>query len=71
MPLLHKGPLIVDHLFGVGPAEFLDVGAFRFRKPMDQPGDLRQGVGFLLDTVTLAASYSSHTAMTTSAIRTA
>jgi hypothetical protein len=49
LPLLHQGPLLVDDLMSIGADEFLDVGAFWLRKSMGQPGDLGQGVGFLLD----------------------
>jgi hypothetical protein len=38
----------VDHLLGVRPAEFLDVGAFNLREPIAQPEDLRIGVCLLL-----------------------
>src|SRR5215204_3909766 len=39
----------MDHLLGVGPGEFLEVGTFGFRKPMSTPEDLGHGVGLLLD----------------------
>jgi len=39
----------VDHLFGVGTGEFLQMATFGFRKPIGQPVDLGQSVGFLLD----------------------
>src|SRR5918993_4807039 len=70
-PLLHQGPLIVDHLFGVGTGEFLDVRTFWLRKPMTQPEDLGQGVGLLLDRLIGRPVLLSHTAMTTSASSTA
>ena len=49
LPLLHQGPLLVDHLLGVGSAQFLDVRTFWLREPIAQPEDLGQGVGLLLD----------------------
>jgi hypothetical protein len=52
LSLLHQGPLLVDHLLGVGSAQFLEVGTFGFREPIGQPGDLGQGVGLLLDRLT-------------------
>ena len=39
----------MNHLFGVGSGEFLDVGTFWFGEPIAQPGDLSRGVGLLLD----------------------
>src|SRR5215212_1473567 len=47
-PLLHQSPLLVDHLLGVRPAEFLDVGTFWLRETIAQPEDLRHGVCLLL-----------------------
>src|SRR5215208_4472123 len=52
LPLLHKGPLLVDHLLGVGSGEFLDVRTFWLREAIAQPEDLGQGVGLLLDRYT-------------------
>src|SRR5215216_1797686 len=49
LSLLHQGILLMNHLFGVGTGEFLEVGSFWCRKPIAQPVDLSQGVGFLLD----------------------
>ena len=49
LALLHKGPLFVDHLLGVGSGEFLDMGTFWLRETMAQPEDLGYGVGLLLD----------------------
>jgi hypothetical protein len=49
LPLLHKGPLLVDHILGIRSGEFLDMGTFGLRKAMAQPGDLGHGIGFLLD----------------------
>ena len=51
-PLLHQGPLLVDHILGIRSGEFLDVRTFWLGKPIAQPVDLRQGVGFLLDRYT-------------------
>src|SRR5918992_2014870 len=51
-PLLHQGPLPVDHLFGVGSDELLDVSAPRLRKPVGQPEDVGRRVGLLLDRYT-------------------
>jgi hypothetical protein len=45
----------VNYLLGVGSAQFLDVRTFWFREPIAQPGDLGQGVGFLLDCYVLNA----------------
>src|SRR3712207_9318247 len=47
-PLLHQGPLVLDHLFGVGSDELLDVGAPGLRKPVGQPEDVGCRVGLLL-----------------------
>ena len=49
LSLLHQGPLLVDHLLGVGSAKFLDVENLGLGEPMGQPGDLGGGVGLLLD----------------------
>src|SRR3712207_589712 len=51
-PLLHQGPLCVDHLFGVGSDEVLDVGAPRLRKPVGKPEDFGCRVGLLLNRYT-------------------
>jgi hypothetical protein len=40
LPLLHQGPLPVDHLFGVGSDELLDESAPGLRKPVGQPEDV-------------------------------
>jgi hypothetical protein len=39
-PLLHQGPLFVDHLLCVGSGEFLEVGPLGFRESMGKPEDL-------------------------------
>jgi hypothetical protein len=49
LPLLHQGPLFVDHFVSVGSGEFLEVGAFWIRELIAQPEDLRHGVYLLLD----------------------
>src|SRR5215211_658634 len=48
LPLLHQRPLLVDHLLGVRPAQFLDVSAFWLRESIAQPEDLSHGVCLLL-----------------------
>jgi hypothetical protein len=49
LPLLHQGPLFVDHLVGIRSGEFLDVRTFWLREAMGQPEDLGYRVGLLLD----------------------
>src|SRR5829696_10274214 len=39
-PLLHQGPLFVDHLLGVGAGVFLELEALSFWEPMREPGDV-------------------------------
>jgi hypothetical protein len=50
----------MNHLFGVGSGEFLDVRAFGLRKPVGQPVDLRNGVGFLLDRLACGLVFLPH-----------
>src|SRR5215212_3980987 len=39
-PLLHQGPLFVDHLLGVGTSVFLELVALSSWEPMGEPGDV-------------------------------
>jgi hypothetical protein len=50
----------VDHLLSVGSGEFLEVSTLGLRKPMGQPVDLRNGVGFLLDRLACGLVFLPH-----------
>src|SRR5215213_7926754 len=58
--LLHQGILLMNHLFGVGTDEFLDVRTFWLGKPMGQPEDLGRGVCLLLHCLACRLEFLPH-----------
>src|SRR5215212_11888324 len=58
--LRHQGPLLMDHLLGVGSGELLDVGALGLGQLIAKPEDLGHRVSLLLDRLACGLVFLPH-----------
>ena len=56
----HQGPLLMDHLLGVGSGELLDVGALGFWQLVAKQEDFGRRVGLLLDRLACGLVFLPH-----------